>query len=174
MVKIPFSNAAAAVHFADGLLNDPGIRLCMQDGSGGGDGYEDARSLAITITTELANVAKPAGPVYRYVHGRYTDVIWLADHLAHETWEGPDRDRTIAKSRDLALLVLESHKRQEQGSRGRRLSITKIAKTLKIARRVFYYRWFATYSAMLKEMESLLNQSDRTLSVRFEELQIIE
>jgi hypothetical protein len=169
MTHHSFDNAGDAVRFADGLLNSPHVKISMRDGVGGGN-YEDLRSLAETISLELERVPKPAGPMFRYVHGTCVRRLWLADHLVSVSWPGVEGKRTVSVCRALAILVMEKNRRKANGSL---LTITEIARLLHITRRVFYDRWFAIYSSMSDDTETLLNQADRALSARLEGLHII-
>ncbi len=164
-----FDNAAAAVRFADGLLHDPHVKISMRDGVGGGN-YEDVRSLAETISLELELVPKPAGPMFRFVHGRYIRRMWLADHLMQGAGAKAEGNRTVTGYRIVALLAMEEKKRR---AHGQILTVTEVARMMHLPRRTFYDRWSDVYTAMQKEAGLLLDQADRALTARLEGLHII-
>jgi len=182
-----FKEASQAVTFADALLNDPGLGSQLEfkkmasghNHATNPEKYATTQDLAETITVELSRCKKPASNLYRYVYGKYRDyeqILGMADKLAHNVWTGPGagkaaEKKTIAQCRDLALLLMEKTRQRERFNK--RLTMTSIAKEMKISRQQLYEQWIEEISGIEAGIKQNLDITDHALSQRLEMLQII-
>jgi len=184
-----FIGAAQAVSWADGFLIHLGDRNLSQLGGevrarnrrttspsvdANGELITNTRllDLAETISVALSTVRNPAGALYRHVYGinRYT--LDTADQLAHLVWDGPgkQRQRTIAKMRALALLVIEGKRRQEGGGR---LTKASMIRNINVTRSCYRRSWDPYAAKIAMHVDLWLDNADLALTQALQEKGIL-
>ncbi len=169
-----FRTAGDALSFADAFLTDPHVQSQMnaikrdrvQQSRGNGPTLHGLQELAETITVAVSGLPRPAGPLFRFVYGRQTDYLWIADNLAHQAWKGPGdglipRRKTITECRNLALLLMEKRRRWERHRQ--RMPMAQVAEHLNMSRGHFSDAWLLESSTIESDITQLLRQAERAL-----------
>lgn len=171
---VTFRTPGAALTWADAYLTDPHVQSQMaqvkrdkvQQSRNNGASLHGLQETAETISVAVASLTKPAGPLFRYVYGRNTHYLQIADYLAHAVWSGPGDGpvtarKTISQCRDLALLLMESSRRWERFRR--RIAMGDVAQLMGIQRQRLYDVWVIEVSWIRREIQQLIGQAERDL-----------
>ena len=177
---ITFKSVAEAVTFADGLLigDSDKVKGVLTPGKPGKVPLSELRDIASTISVEAARIKFPAGHLFRFVHGRYTHTLDLADHLAHRVWNGPGDGpvasrKTIAMCRQLANIGMLDFRQREQHGRG--FPTEQVAKAMNArSRQQFYEQWAVENSAIRAAISQLLKQAEAELEIPLRRLGVLE
>ena len=176
---ITFKSVAEAVQFADGLLDGESdkYRTVFGKSKPGRVSFAELKELAQTISVELAKVNTTAGRLYRYIHGRNTQVLELQSQLARAAWRGPGNGpvasrKTIAQARDLALLVLADARLRARGSKGVAFIDFKIGMKCDNDKQ-FFRQWGDERQRMRDEIKRLTVQAEDALAPGLERVGVL-